>query len=219
MRDREFKDSAYGQLSRIGRALASPKRLELLDLLSQCPKTVEHLARQVGQSVAAASHHLQVLRAAQLVEASKEGQFVRYRLADREVSRFFVNLRSLGESRLAEIERVTRRFLEGRDAVESVSREALLERVRRREVIVLDVRPAEEFRAGHIPGAKSLPLTELKRRLAELPRDQQIVAYCRGPYCVMAVDAVAVLKGAGFDAVRWADGVAEWSARGMALEA
>lgn len=212
---RQFKDAIYGQLARIGKALASGSRLELLDVLCQGPYTVEALARQVGQSVANTSHHLQVLRRAGLVAAERSGVYVRYRLTDDDVCALFGALRRLAESRLLEIEDVTRRYLEARGALEPVSREDLVARVRSGEVTVLDVRPAEEFRAGHIPGAVSVPLDQLEQRLAELPRDREVVAYCRGPYCVMALDAVEKLRAEGFEAVRLEDGVPDWRARGL----
>lgn len=212
---RSFKDTVYEQFARIGKAVSSPRRLELLDLLCQGPRTVEALARQAGQSVANTSQHLQILRASRLVEAEREGLFVTYRLADHEVCDFFRSLRRLAESRLLEIERVTREFLEQRDVMEPVDSAALVERVRSGEVTVLDVRPPEEYRAGHIPGAISVPLSELHSRLAELPSDREIVAYCRGPYCVLAIDAVTALRAQGFDAVRLEDGVPEWRARGL----
>jgi rhodanese-related sulfurtransferase len=215
---RRFKDAIYEQFARIGSAVGSPRRLELLDLLCQGPRTVEALARQAGQSLANTSHHLQVLRAARLVEAEKEGLFVTYRLAGREVCTFFQALRGLAESRLAEIERITRTFLEERGALEPVARDLLLERVRGGEVTVLDVRPREEFEAGHIPGAMSVPLEELERRLSELPQEREIVAYCRGPYCVMSIEAVALLKERGFTAVRMEDGVLEWRAHDWPIE-
>ena len=215
---RRFKDAIYAQLARIGKALASPARLELLDLLAQGPRTVEALARQAGQSVANTSHHLQVLRRARLVEAEKEGVHVTCRLADEEVGTFFRALRHLAESHLAEIEVVTREFLKGREAMEPVDRERLLDRVRHGEVTVLDVRPPEEYDAGHIPGAISVPIDELERRLAELPRDREIVAYCRGPYCVMAIEAVELLLSRGFRAIRLEDGVPDWQARGFKVE-
>jgi rhodanese-related sulfurtransferase len=215
---RRFKDAIYEQFARIGSAVGSPRRLELLDLLCQGPRTVEALARQAGQSLANTSHHLQVLRAARLVEAEKEGLFVTYRLAGEEVCTFFQALRGLAESRLAEIERITRTFLEERGALEPVARDLLLERVRGGEVTVLDVRPREEFEAGHIPGAMSVPLEELERRLSELPQEREIVAYCRGPYCVMSIEAVALLKERGFTAVRMEDGVPEWRAHDWPIE-
>ncbi len=213
-RGRQFKDAIYDQLGLIGKALASGRRLELLDLLCQGPRTVEALASAVDQSVANTSQHLQVLRRARLVEADKEGVRVKYRLADQMVCDFYRSLRVLAESRLAEIERVTREFLEGRGTMEAVDREALLARVRRGEVTVLDVRPTEEYRAGHIPGALSLPLSELDRQLAHLPRDRDIVAYCRGPYCVLAIEAVERLRAQGFNATRLDHGVPDWRALG-----
>jgi rhodanese-related sulfurtransferase len=152
------------------------------------------------------------------VEAEKEGLFVTYRLAGEEVCTFFQALRGLAESRLAEIERITRTFLEERGALEPVARDLLLERVRGGEVTVLDVRPREEFEAGHIPGAMSVPLEELERRLSELPQEREIVAYCRGPYCVMSIEAVALLKERGFTAVRMEDGVLEWRAHDWPIE-
>ena len=209
------KTVIYEQIARIGKAAASPSRLELVDLLSQGARTVEALARQTSQSVATTSHHLQVLRRARLVEAQKTGLYVTYRLADPQVSDFFLHLRTLAESRLAEIEQVTRQFLEKRGAMQPVARAALLRRVRRGEVTVLDVRPVEEYRAGHFPGALSIPVGQLKRRLAQLPRNREIVAYCRGPYCVMALEAVDILRAHGFKAVRLAEGVPDWRARGF----
>ncbi|MEE9133622.1 MAG: metalloregulator ArsR/SmtB family transcription factor [Gemmatimonadota bacterium] len=211
---RHFKDAVYQQLGRVGKALASPRRLELLDLLCQGPGTVEALARAIDQSVANTSQHLQVLRSARLVEAEKEGVHVRYRLADEMVCDFYRSLRALAESQLAEIERITREFLEARGTMEPVDREHLLDRVRRGEVTVLDVRPVEEYVAGHIPGALSVPLDRLDGRLADLPRDREIVAYCRGPYCVLAIEAVELLRTRGFEAVRLEDGVPDWQARG-----
>ena len=208
----------YEQLARIGKALAHPCRLELVDLLSQGPRTVEVLAQHTGQSLANTSHHLQVLRRTRLVEAEKAGLYVTYRLADPHVSRFFLDLRRLGEARLAEIEQVRRQYRNARGAMESVDSDELLRRVRRGEVTTLDVRPAEEYLAGHIPGARSIPLAELKKRLAELPRHRDVVAYCRGPYCVMAIDAVELLRKKGYRAHRLELGVADWHARGWRIE-
>ena len=212
---RVFKDRVYEQLARIGKSVASPQRLELLDLLSQGPRTVENLAQEAHQTVANTSLHLQVLRAARLIEAEKEGVFVRYRIADETVADFFRSLRVLAASRLAELDQITRQFFEDRDVLEPVDRKALLARVRKGLVTVLDVRPTEEYRSGHIAGAISLPLHELKDRLAELPRDQDIVAYCRGPYCVLAAQAVELLREHGFRVVRLEDGVADWRAHGL----
>lgn len=211
---RLFKDSVYGQLARIGKAAAAPKRLELLDLLCQGPRTVEVLAREAAVTVANASQHLQVLRAARLVEAQKQGQHVEYRLADQQVCDFFLSLRNLAHARLAEVEQVTRTFFSEREAMEPVASEELLRRVKKGEVTVLDVRPDSEYRAGHIAGALSVPLADLKARLKELPRDREVVAYCRGPYCVMSVEAVALLRARGFQAHRLEQGVADWRAHG-----
>jgi rhodanese-related sulfurtransferase/predicted transcriptional regulator len=215
---RRFKDAVYEQFARVGKAVSAPKRLELLDLLCQGPRTVESLADQAAVSVANASQHLQVLRAARLVEAEKRGLYVEYRLADDQVCRFFRELRGLAETRLAEVEQVTRAYMTERGAMEAVEGDELLRRVREGEVTVLDVRPVEEFRAGHIPGALSVPLSELKRRISELPRRREIVAYCRGPYCVMAIEAVDVLRKKGFRAHRMEQGVVDWRARGWRVE-
>lgn len=211
---RAFKDDVYEQLARIGKAIASPRRLELLDLLAQGPRTVEVLARETGLSVANASQHLQALRAARLLLADKRGVFVWYRLAGDDVAAFYRALRILAESRLAEIEQMTRAFLDGRGVLEVVKVEDLARRMKGGAVTLLDVRPAEEFVAGHIQGARSIPLSELERRLAELPRGRQVVAYCRGPYCVLAVEAVRLLRRRGFRAERLADGVSDWRERG-----
>lgn len=216
---RRFKDSVYEQLARLGKAVAAPKRLELMDLLCQGPRTVEALAAQAALSIANASQHLQVLRAARLVEADKRGVYVEYRLADDQVCRFFHSLRGLAEARLAEVAEVRRTYLEERRAMEPVAGAELMRRVREGQVTLLDVRPVEEYRAGHLPGALSVPLTELRRRLRELPRGREVVAYCRGPYCVLAIDAVELLRKRGFRAHRMEVGVVEWRARGLRVEA
>ena len=215
--NRIFKDAIYEQFARIGKAVSSPKRLELLDLLCQGERTVEVLAKETGLTVANASQHLQVLRAARLVEAEKLGLFVTYRLAEQAVCEFFRAMRLLAESRLAEVEQIKRRFLEGREGMEPVDRDALLKRVREGAVTVLDVRPVEEYRAGHIPGAMSIPLKELERRMSKLPRYQEIVAYCRGPYCVLAIQAVEVLRAKGFHAVRLEEGIQDLRAMGFPI--
>ncbi len=214
---RVFKDRVYEQLARIGKSVASPQRLELLDLLSQGPRTVENLAREVHLAVANTSRHLQILRAARLIEAEKEGVFVRYRLADEAVADFFRSLRVLAASRLAELDQITRQFFTNSDTLEPVDRKALLARARKGLVTVLDVRPTEEYQSGHIAGAMSLPLHELQDRLADLPRDQDIVAYCRGPYCVLAVQAVKLLQKHGFRVARLEDGVTDWRALGLPI--
>jgi rhodanese-related sulfurtransferase len=188
-----------------------------LDILCQGERTVEALAKETGLTVANASQHLQVLRTARLVETEKVGLYVTYRLADQMVCEFFLSMRVLAEKRLAEVEQIKRQFLEGREGMEPVDRDALLKRVRDGAVTVLDVRPSEEYRAGHIPGAISIPLKELELRLAQLPRDHEVVAYCRGPYCVLAIQAVEVLHAKGFHAVRLEEGIQDWRALGFSV--
>ncbi len=175
---------------------------------------MDAIAGQIGQSVANTSHHLQVLRGTRLVEAEKAGTYVTYRLADPLVVAFVLQLRKLAQARLTEIDRVNRDYLEQRGALEGVDDGELLRRVKAGEVTVIDVRPREEFDAGHIPGALSIPLAQLKKRLRDLPKGRDVVAYCRGPYCVMALDAVEVLRSKGFRAHRLEHGVVEWQAGG-----
>jgi rhodanese-related sulfurtransferase len=217
--NRQFKDAIYDQFSRIGKAVSSPKRLELLDLLCQGDKTVETLAKETGLTLANTSQHLQTLRAARLVDAEKEGLYVKYALADQMVCRFLRSMRVLAENRLAEIELINRRFLEGREGMEPVDRNDLLNRVDDGAVTVLDVRPVEEYRSGHIPGAISVPLAQLEEMVSKLPNDQEIVAYCRGPYCVLAVQAVEMLRKKGFKAVRLEEGIQDWLAMGNSISA
>lgn len=217
-RPASLKTAIYEQIARIGQATASPNRLELLDLLSQGARTVEALAHQTGQSVATTSHHLQVLRRARLVEARKAGLYVTCRLADPHVGEFFLQLRRLAESRLAEVQQVTRQYLEERGALEPVGNDELVKRVRAGEVTLIDVRPREEYVAAHIPGAISVPLADLGKRLGTLQKRRDIVAYCRGPYCVMALDAVDLLRRKGFRAHRLEQGVPEWRAQGWRVE-
>lgn len=212
---RHFKDAIYDEFARIGKAVSSPKRLELLDLICQGEHTVETLAKETGLTLANASQHLHVLRAARLVETEKKGLYVIYRLADQSVCEFYLAMRILAENRLAEVEQISRQFFEGEKGVEPVDREKLLERVQEGSVTVLDVRPEEEYRYGHIPRAISIPLQEIENRLSELPRDQEIVAYCRGPYCVLAMQAVEMLQAKGFHAVRLDYGVQDWRACGL----
>lgn len=213
-----LKTAIYEQIARIGQATASPNRLELLDLLSQGPRTVEALARETNRSVATTSHHLQVLRRARLVDAEKAGLYVTYRLTDPHVGEFFLDMRRLAESQLAEVHHVTRQYLEARGALEAIDQDELVRRVRHREVTVIDVRPREEYVAGHIPGAISMPLADLSKRIRALPKRRDVVAYCRGPYCVMALDAVDLLRRKGVRAHRLEQGVLEWRAQGWRIE-
>lgn len=217
MNDRQFKNAIFENLARVGKALGSPKRLELLDVLAQGPRTVEVLADQAAMTVANASRHLRLLHAARLVDTEKHGLFVTYRLADGEVADYLRSLRTFAEHRLAEIERVAQEFLEARGALEPEDRDTLRRRVRQGKATVLDVRPPEEYAAGHIAGAISVPLAQLEQRLKDLPRNREIVAYCRGPYCVLAVRAVETLRRRGFRAVRLEDGVTDWQARGFSV--
>ena len=215
---RPHHDALYEQLARIGKAMAAPRRLELLDLLGQAPRTVEALAKQTAMSVANTSQHLQVLRAAGLVESEKDGLFVTYRSGSPEVTELFLRLRTLAEVRLADVARVKRQFFATEDDLHAVNGKELLHLLRRGKVVLLDVRPSEEYEAGHVAGAISIPHDQLKRRLAELPKSREIVAYCRGPYCVFAVEAVKLLRARGFKATRMEDGVPDWRARGLPIE-
>ena len=208
MADRHAKDALFEAIAMMGKAFSSPVRLELVDLLAQAPRTVEELARASGQSVANASQHLQALHAAGMVTRAREGTRVRYSLAGDEVLRLWLALREASALRLAEVERAAREYLGGE--VEAIGREELVARLARGDVVLVDVRPAEEFAAGHIEGARSVPLDELERRLAELPSDREVVAYCRGPFCAYAHDAVRRLHAAGRPARRLDEGWPEW---------
>ena len=215
---RRFQNQLYGQYARIGKALGSPHRLEILELLAQGERSVESLAIELGLSAANASQHLQVLRAAGLVETRREGLFIHYRLADESVVPLTTALRTVAERRLAELERLVRDEFKSRSDVEPVSLKELLHRARRGAVVVLDTRPANEYRAGHIPGALSVPVDELQQQLRRLPRTKEYVAYCRGPYCVYADRAVAILRANGRRARRLSEGFPEWKAAGYAVE-
>ena len=215
---RHFKDGLFEQFARIGKALSSGRRLELLELLAQAERTVEDLAAETAQSVANTSQHLQVLRQAQLVETRREGKYIRYRLADENVLRLWLALRDLGEDRLAEIGRLVQTFLNDRGSMQPVTFTELQKRIRDGSAVVLDVRPAEEYEAGHISGARSIPVMELRGRMKEVPRDRLVVAYCRGPYCVFADQAVTLLRGAGYRAFRLEGGFPDWQIQGMPVQ-
>lgn len=212
------KREVFEALARIGTALSSPVRLEFLELLGQGERTVEQLATLTGASVANTSQHLQRLKAAGLIAGRKVGQYVHYRLAGDEVVRLLGALGGAGEAHLAEIERIVRLYFAAKDDLEPVLPRELLERARKGLVTVLDVRPPEEFEAGHVPGAVNIPVHELVRRLAELPKRREVVAYCRGPYCLMSYDAVAMLRKKGLKARRLKDGMPEWRAAGLPVE-
>jgi rhodanese-related sulfurtransferase/DNA-binding transcriptional ArsR family regulator len=219
MSHRPFKDRLYPQFARVGAALASEKRLELLDLLAQAPRHVDALAAETGMSVANVSQHLQQLRNARLVEAEREGTKVRYCLAGDDVLRLWLALRSVAETRLADVEQVVRAFGVAGATEPPLSRDVLADQVQRGEVVLIDVRPPLEYAHGHVPGALSVPLEELRARLDELPRDKTIVAYCRGAYCLFADEAVALLCAHGFHALRLDGGWPEWYAEGRAVSA
>jgi len=215
MPHRELKDPLYAQFARIGHAVSSPKRLELLDLLSQGEKTVETLAEQSTMPLKNTSAHLRVLRQARLVDTRRDATYVNYRLASEDVFRFLRELQSLARVRLAEVEQVARLYIDDRDEMEPVSLDELRRRMRDDDVTVIDVRPEEEFRAGHIPGARSIPVAQLKRRLSEIPKKKEVVAYCRGPYCVYSVEAVGILRKHGYRARRADEGLPEWRANSL----
>jgi rhodanese-related sulfurtransferase len=218
MGDRAAKAALFDEFARIGKALASGRRIELLDVLANGERTVDALADEADLSVANASQHLQVLRQAGLVTGRRQGTSILYRLAAPEVFQLWQALRTLAASRLAEVERLAAAYLGTRDELEPVSREELARRLQDGDdLVVLDVRPAAEHAAGHLPGAVSIPVGELRRRLAELPADREVVAYCRGPYCAFAQEAVAMLRDAGFAARRLEDGLPEWQAAGLAV--
>ena len=217
MGNRAAKTALFDAFAQAAKALASGRRIELLDVLANGERTVEALAHEAGLSVANTSQHLQILRQAGLVSSRREGTSVHYRLAAPEVFELWRTLRTLAASRLAEVERLTAAYLGSRDELEPVTREELARRLQDGDLVVLDVRPATEYAAGHLPGAVSIPVGELRRRLAELPADREIVAYCRGPYCAFAHEAVGLLREEGFAARRLEDGLPEWQAAGLAV--
>ncbi|HEX6025518.1 MAG TPA: metalloregulator ArsR/SmtB family transcription factor [Solirubrobacter sp.] len=208
MADRQQKDALFEAIALMGKAFASPVRLELLDLLAQAPRTVDELARASGQSTANTSQHLQALHAAGMVSRAREGTRVRYALAGDEALRLWLALRDASAAQLAEVERAANEYL-GED-VDTIGGDELLERLAHGDVVLVDVRPQEEYDAGHIEGARSIPVDELQRRLAELPADTEIVAYCRGPFCAYAHEAVRQLRSEGRRARRLRDGWPEW---------
>ncbi len=215
---RAFKNQLYEQFARIGKALSSPHRLELLEVLAQGEHSVEVLAHETGMSIANASQHLQVLRAAQLVEVRREGVYSYYQLADERVFTLWQTLRQVGEARIAEIDRIVDTYLHDRNQLQPIGATELLQRLLEGDIILLDVRPVEEYTDGHLPNALSMPVTELEARLPELPQDKEIVAYCRGPYCVFADEAVTLLRTNGYNARRLEQGLPDWRALGLPVE-
>ena len=219
MNKRELKDLLYEQVARIGKAASSPKRLELLEILAQGEKTVEVLAAEANIDIKLASAHLKVLREARLVEARREGRFIAYRLSGEDVGALWVNLRIVAEEHLVELKVALDQIFAAPEKLDAESRLGLLEKARRGDVVVLDVRPSDEYASGHLPFALSMPLGELKKRLAELPADKEIVAYCRGPFCMLSAEAVQLLQEHGYRAHKIADGLPEWLAAGLPIEA
>ena len=215
---RAFKNQLYEQFARIGKALSSAHRLELLEVLAQGEHSVEAVARETDMSIANASQHLQVLRTAQLVDVRRDGVYIYYRLADEQVFTLWQTMRHVGEARIAEIDRIVDTYLHDRNQLQPIGAAELLQRLVEDNIILLDVRPVEEYMAGHLPNALSIPVTELEDRLPELPQDREIVAYCRGPYCVFADEAVALLRSNGYSAHRLEQGLPDWRALGLPVE-
>jgi rhodanese-related sulfurtransferase len=214
---RAVKDALYEQLSRLGRAVSSAKRLEVLDLLSQGEKSVEALAEAADLTVGNTSAHLKVLKSARLVETRKDGHYVYYRLANPAVSAFWVAFRDLAEQQYAELRDLARQHFTDPDGLAPVDRKELAKRLKRGDVTLLDVRPADEFASAHITGAVSIPIEALRKRIGEIPKNKEVVAYCRGPYCVYALEAVSMLRKRGFRATRLEDSVNDWRVAGLPL--
>jgi rhodanese-related sulfurtransferase len=212
---RELKNLLYEQVARVGKALSSPKRLEMLELLAQGEKTVEALAQDAAIDIKLASAHLRVLRESRLVEARRDGRFIAYRLSGDDVAALWANLHEVATEHLVELQAALNRVVSGPERLTEETRRTLLDKAKKGDVVVLDVRPEAEYQTAHLPHARSIPLAELKRRLAELPKGKEIVAYCRGPFCLMSNEAVALLQKRGYRARKIADGVAEWSAAGL----
>ncbi len=218
MKSREFKDLIFQQFANIATAFSSPKRLEIIDLLIQGEKDVDTLTKQISANFANTSRHLQILKNARLVDTRREGVRIFYRISDDRVFNCWKSLQLLAENHAAELKNVLKEFLEEQTAVKALSKEELLTRLQLNDVIVIDVRPEEEYKNGHIEGSVSIPLVELKDRLDEIPKDREVVAYCRGPYCVLAPEAVSLLKRKGYNAVRLEEGLPEWKAAGLPVE-
>jgi rhodanese-related sulfurtransferase len=218
MKQNPTRTHLYEQVARIGKALSSSKRLEIIELLAQGEQTVDVLAQRCGIDIRLASAHLRALREARLVESSREGKFIRYRLSGPDIAQLWLTLRGTAEEHLVELRLALEQMATQPDALLSESRESLLAKARSGELVVIDVRPGDEFAAGHLPHARSMPLEELEQRIADLPPGKEIVAYCRGPFCLMSDEAVRLLRARGFSASKISDGVTEWSTNGMPLD-
>jgi len=215
--NKQLSEAVFEQVARIGKAVANPKRLELLELLSQSPRTVESLARETAMSQANTSQHLKALRTAHLVKTTRDGTSVWYRLTDDTVADFFRALRVLAITHLAELDRIVGEYFTNQTGYQPVDQKTVQARIKNADVTVIDVRPVGEYLSAHIPGAISIPIDELQQRMSELPKEQQIVAYCRGPYCIWSGQAVDMLVKAGFNAAHLSDGVLDWRARGFRI--
>ena len=218
MRGREFKDTVFQLFALIAQGFGSPKRLEIIDVLIQGERDVDTLSKEVNMSIANTSKHLQILKNARLVESRKEGVRVLYRVADESIFTCYKNLQALAEKRLYELKEIARMFYQDRDKMEPITRENLLGRIKSGDVLVIDVRPLDEYKSGHITEALSIPLSELKRKIDEIPKNMEVVAYCRGPYCVLAAEAILSLRKAGVRAIRMKDGFPEWKESGLPVE-
>jgi rhodanese-related sulfurtransferase len=218
MKGREFKDVVFEQFARIAYAFAAPKRLEIIDILAQGERDVDSLAREGAMTVANASRHLQILKAARLVANRREGVRIFYKLTDDDVFACWKNLQSIAEKRVGEIREISNLFMRERESMETISAAELWQRIQNNDVIVLDVRPESEYLQSHIPSSLSIPLRQLKEKISELPNDIDVVAYCRGPYCVLSPEAVALLKKAGIKAIRLEEGLPEWKQAGLPVE-
>ncbi len=218
MNNREFKDKVYNELARITRALANPHRLEIVELLAQGESSVEQIALQTSLSIANASQHLQVLKTARLVDITRQGNFIHYRLANSNVFKAWKALRELGVERIATIEKLVKDFRQSKFRLESVTINDLFRKIESGKVAILDVRPEAEFNKGHIAGAISIPIDQLAARLKELPKRNGIIAYCRGPFCVFADEAVSILTKAGYKVTRLKEGFPDWQLEGLPVE-
>ena len=218
MNKREFKDKVYDELAKITKALANPHRLEIIELLAQGEFSVEQISIQTNLSIANTSQHLQVLKTAQLVVVTRQGNFIHYRLANTNVFKAWKALRDLGLERIASVEKIVKDFRQSKFKFESVTIDDLVKKLKSEKVTILDVRPDAEFKKGHIENAISIPIDELESRLKELPKRNQIVAYCRGPFCVYADEAVALLNKAGYKATRLEEGFPDWALMGLPIE-
>lgn len=218
MEKRIFKDKVYSILAKMIKAIANPRRLEIIDLLGQGEKSVEEVASETNMTIANASQHLQVLKAENLVEIRREKNFIHYRLAHEEIYKSWQNLRELGFERVAEIQKLVNDFREKKNGLEAINLDELLKRLKSKNIMLLDVRPEQEYKNGHIPKAINMPPEELYSRIKNLPKDKEYIAYCRGPFCVFADDAVNMLSKKGFKARRLVEGFPDWKSRGLKVE-